>query len=154
MFSCSFIVLLIFFSFIIIIFYSLRFFHISLSWRVFTRVSETAKYPQISWNQLSIRAILSNVVVWMVSSRPLISKSSSPFNNPLVTVPKATIAIGIIVTIIFHIFFSISLQAPGIYPSFHILSVLFFRHSEQQYRQFCKSSFFVDYYKVRSSVRD
>ena len=32
-------------------------------------------------------------------------KCSSPFNNPLVTVPKAPITIGIIVTCIFHIFF-------------------------------------------------
>ena len=42
----------------------------------------------------------------MVSTRLLISKSSSPFNNPLVTVPKAPITIGMIVTIMFHSFFS------------------------------------------------
>ena len=36
----------------------------------------------------------------MVSTRPLISKASSPFNNPLVTVPKAPITIGIIIIII------------------------------------------------------
>ena len=40
----------------------------------------------------------------MVSTRPLIFKSSSPFNNPPVTVPKAPITIGLIVTFIFHCF--------------------------------------------------
>ena len=41
----------------------------------------------------------------MVSSRPLIFKSSNPFNNPLVTVPRAPITISLIVTFIFHSFF-------------------------------------------------
>ena len=41
----------------------------------------------------------------MVSIRPPTSKSSRLFNNPLVTVPKAPITIGIIVTFIFHVFF-------------------------------------------------
>ena len=52
----------------------------------------------------SILAILNNVVVWMVSTCPLISKSSSPFNNPLATVPKAPITIGIIVTMFHRVF--------------------------------------------------
>ena len=41
-------------------------------------------------------------VVWMISTRPLISKSSSPFNNPLVTVPNVQITINVI--IIFYSF--------------------------------------------------
>ena len=41
----------------------------------------------------------------MVSTRPSTSKSSSPFSNPLVTVPNAPITIGIIVTCMFHNFF-------------------------------------------------
>ena len=44
----------------------------------------------------------------MVSTRPPASKSSRPFNNPLVTVPKAPITIGIIVTFMFHSFFQFS----------------------------------------------
>ena len=40
----------------------------------------------------------------MVSTRPPTSKSSSPFNNPLVTVPNVPIAISIIVTFMFHSF--------------------------------------------------
>ena len=63
------------------------------------------KSPQVSRTLLSILAILSNAVVWMVSTCPSTSKSSSPFNNPLVTVPKALIRTGIIFTFIFNSFF-------------------------------------------------
>ena len=64
------------------------------------------KSPQVSRTLLSILAVLNNVVVWMVSTRPKTSNSSSPFSNPLVTVPKALITIGIIVTFMFHSFFN------------------------------------------------
>ena len=40
----------------------------------------------------------------MVSTRPPTSMSSSPFSNPLVTVPNAPITIGIIVTFMSHSF--------------------------------------------------
>ena len=60
-----------------------------------------SKFPQVSRTLLSILAVLNNAVVWMVSTYPPTSKSSSPFNNPLVTVPKAPIAIGIVDTFIF-----------------------------------------------------
>ena len=65
-----------------------------------------SKSPQPSRTLLSILAVLNDAVVWMVSTRPLTSKSSSPFSNPLVTVPNAPITIGIIVTCMFHSFFS------------------------------------------------
>ena len=42
----------------------------------------------------------------MASMRPLISKSSSPCINPLMTVPRALITIGITVTFMFHSFFN------------------------------------------------
>ena len=75
----------------------------------------------------------------MVSTRPLISKSSSPCTNPLVTVPRASITIGITVTLMFHIFslvstsylsffsfsFSFSMRSAGIAKS-TIRQVLFF----------------------------
>ena len=64
-----------------------------------------SKSPQVSRTLLSILADLNNVVVWMVSTRPLISKPSSPFNNPSVTVPKAPIIIGINIAFMFHSFF-------------------------------------------------
>ena len=65
-----------------------------------------SKSPQVSRTLLSILAVLNNEVVWMVSTRPPTTKSSSPFCNPLVTVPNATITIGIIVTCMFHSFFN------------------------------------------------
>ena len=61
---------------------------------------------QVSRTLLSILAILNNAVVWMVSTRPPTSKSSSPFSNPLVTVPNALITSGIIFTCMFHRFFN------------------------------------------------
>ena len=49
--------------------------------------------------------LISNAIVWMVSTPPVISKSSSPSINLLVAVPRAPITIGIIVTFMFHSFF-------------------------------------------------
>ena len=46
----------------------------------------------------------------MVSTRLPTSKSSNPFNNPLVTVPKSPITIGIIVTCMFHSFFQFPIK--------------------------------------------
>ena len=54
-----------------------------------------SKSSQVSRILLSILADLNNVVVWIIFTRPLISKSSSLFNNPSVTVPRAPITIGI-----------------------------------------------------------
>ena len=82
-----------------------------------------SKSPQVSRTFLSILAVLDNVVVWMVTTHPLISKSSSPFNNPLLTIPKSAIMIGIIVTLLFHSFFS-SL-ARSMYSSNFSLSFIF-----------------------------
>ena len=64
------------------------------------------KSPQVSRTLLSILTVLNNLVLWMVSSRPPNSKSSSPFSNPLVTVTNAPITIGIILTFMFHSFFN------------------------------------------------
>ena len=65
-----------------------------------------SKFPQVSRTFLSILAVLCNAVVWMLSTFPPTSESSSPFNNPLVTVPKAPITIGMIFTFMFHGFFN------------------------------------------------
>ena len=72
-------------------------FHWSLSY---------SKSPQVSRTRLRILAVLSNAVVWIVSTRPPTSKSSRPFNNPLVIVPNAPIIIGTIITFIFYSFFN------------------------------------------------
>ena len=65
-----------------------------------------SKSPPVSKTLLSILAVLKNVAVWMVSTRPPTSKSSSPFSNPLVTVPNAPVTMGIIITFMFHSFFN------------------------------------------------
>ena len=90
---------------IIIIIYSLEFFTSALAEGFHWSLSDS-KSPQVSRTLLSILAIHNNVVVWMVSTRLPTSKSSSPFSNPLVTVPNAPITIGIIVTSMFHSFFN------------------------------------------------
>ena len=65
-----------------------------------------SKFPQVSRTPHSILVDLNNVVVRTVSNRPVISKSSSPCTNPLVTVLRAPITIGIIATFMFHSFFN------------------------------------------------
>ena len=82
-----------------------------------------SKSPQVSRTRLSILAVLSNAVVWIVSTRPPISKSSRPLNNPLVTVPNAPITIGTIVTFMFHSFFNSLTRSR--YLSFFSLSFKF-----------------------------
>ena len=69
-----------------------------------------SKSSQVSRTLLSILAVLSNAIFLMVSTRSPTSKSVSPFNYDLFTIPKASITIGIIVTFIFHSFF---FQFPG-----------------------------------------
>ena len=64
------------------------------------------KFPQVSRTFLSILADLNNAIIWVVSTRPVISKLSSPCTNPLMTVPTTPITIGIIVTFMFHCFFN------------------------------------------------
>ena len=76
----------------------LRGFHISVNWWLFTGVS---------WTLLSILSDLNNAVVWMASTRPLISKSSRPCTKLLVTVPSAPITIDITVIFMFYMFFLI-----------------------------------------------
>ena len=111
-----------------------------------------SKSPQVSRTRLRILAVLSNAVVWIVSTRPPTSKSSKPFNNRLVILPNAPITTGKIVTFMFHSFFN--------YLSFHFPSDLFCGPPGQQSLKFCRFSFFffffffVDYYEILSSGRD
>ena len=83
-----------------------------------------SKSPEVSWTRLSMRAVLNNIVVWMVSTRPPISKSSRPFNNPLVIVPKAPITIGTIVTFMFHSFFNSLARSRYLYFFSHSFSFI------------------------------
>ena len=117
-----------------------------------------SKSPQVSRTRLRILAVLSNAVVWIVSIRPPTSKSSRPFNNPLVIVPNAPITIGTIVTFIFHSFFN-SL-ARSRYLSFFSISFRFILWSTGTAKSTILQNlsfffvFFGDYYEVWFSGRD
>ena len=82
----------------------------SVSFRIWTRVAVSISYDDnhytrgTSGRKYYTTAILWGAVVWTFSSHPVISKSSSPYINPSMTVPRAPIAIGIIVTFTFHSF--------------------------------------------------
>ena len=71
---------------------------------VFHKSLSDSESPQVSRILLSILAVLNSIVVWIISTRPPTSKSYSPFDNPLVTVPKAPITTVLIVTFMFHNF--------------------------------------------------
>ena len=73
---------------------------------VFHWILRDSKSPQVSRTLLSILAVLSNVVIWIVSTRPPTSKSSMHFKYPLVIVSKAPITIGTIVTFMFNSIFN------------------------------------------------
>ena len=83
-------------------------FHISFSWwrMVFHWSLSDSMSPQVSRTLLSILADLNNAVVWTVSTRPVIFKSSIFWTNLLVTVPSPPITICIIVTFKFHSYFN------------------------------------------------
>ena len=118
----------------------LRVFHVA---NVFYLSLSDSKSPEVSRTLLSVLANLNNAEVCMVSTRPLISKSGSPFIDPLVTVLRAPIKIGINVTFMFRSFF-ISLVRSK-YLSFFSLSFNFTLWSTgQQSPQFCK--FYYYYY--------
>ena len=110
-FCASFLHLLIMWLTVYYYFTILRFFYTSVSWGFSTGVWLTAsllKSPQVSRTLFSILADQNDALVWLVSTRPLISKSFSPCTNPLVCVPIKQITIGITVIFIFHNFFQFS----------------------------------------------
>ena len=61
-----------------------------------------SKYPQVSGTLQSITANLNNAVIWMVSTPPLISKSSNPFVNFSLSVQSIPIIIRIPITFMFQ----------------------------------------------------
>ena len=125
-----------------------------------------SKSPQVFRTLLSILVDLNNPLVWMVHTRPFISKSSSPFINLLVIVPRASIIIHINVAFMFHSFFGSLVRSW--YLSFFSLSFNFTLWSTRRVKSTILQVFFffsfflflfflfffVDYYKVWSSGRD
>ena len=81
-----------------------------------------SKSSQVCRTLLNILAGLNNEVVWMVSTRPLIYQSSTPFNNLSVTVSRTPITISINVILMFHSFFNSQARSRYLYLfslSFH-----------------------------------
>ena len=116
-------------SFLVLLRYS---FWIIIPWEFFISVlsddpslrskrPKTSSSPQES-SQYSGR--FKNGVVWMVSTRALISDSTSSFANPLVIVLRAPITIFISVPFMFHSFFQFPFKVHCTYPSFSFLSTL------------------------------
>ena len=91
--------------------------------------------------------ILDDLVVWMVFTRPPISKSFSPCSNPLVTLPSAPITIGNTIAFICLSFFQLSIKV-YVLISLRFLSVLPCSQPERQSPLFSRFSSFVDYHKI------
>ena len=134
-------------------YYSLEFFTSALA-DGFSLELGDSKSSQVSRTRLRILAVLSNAVVWIVSTRLPTSKSSWPFNNPLVIVRKGQITIGTIVTFMFHKLFNSLARSK--YLSFFSHSFRFILWSTGTAKStilqiLFSFFFFVDYYKVWSS---
>ena len=71
---------------------------------VYHKSLSDSKSPQVYRTLLSILVDFTNAVVRMVSTRPFISKSSSPSTNSMVTIPRTPIPIGTSVTFMFNSF--------------------------------------------------
>ena len=76
----------------------------SVSSRIWTRVAVSISYDDNHYTMGT--SDLNSAIIWMVSTRVLISDSSNPFTNPLVTIPSAPITIGITVIFMFNSFFN------------------------------------------------
>ena len=100
-----------------------------------------SKSSQVSRTLLSILSVLNNDVGWLVSLRPLISKSSSPFNNPLVTVPRIPITIGISAILIFHSFFNSLARSRHLSFFFTFFQFYFVVSRNRKVRNFASSLF-------------
>ena len=136
------------------IFYFYYYYHYYSIKMVFHRRLSDSKSPQVSRTLLSILAVFNNAVVWIVSTRPQIFKSSRPFNNPLVTVPKAPITIGIIVTFMFHNFFQFSSKVKVLISLFIFFQFYSGVSRDSKVDNSADFLSFVDYYKVWSSGPD
>ena len=88
--------------------------------------------PQVSRTHVSILAGLYNAIAWMVSTLPLISKSTWPFPNLLVTVPSALFQMVSPSHSWLIVFFSSLVRYLFLFsPSFNVLCCLLGRQSTQ-----------------------
>ena len=86
----------------------------------------------------------------MVFTFRLISKSFSPFINTLVIVLRAPIAIGVIVTFMFHNFFQIPSKSEVLILFLNLFKFYSIVSRDSKVHNSASSQFFVivDYYKV------
>ena len=82
----------------------------------------------------------------MVSTRPPTAKSSSPYNNTLVTIPKAPITIGIILTSMFYFFFKFSSKVEVLILRFTFFQFYSLVSRNSGVNNFANSLFFFVYY--------
>ena len=121
--------------------YSLRVFHISVSWWSFTWVWVTARPHQVSRNLLSFLADLGNAVVWMVLLLSFYFPSPPVLLLILWWLPKTRIIYGISLSWSIVCFFFSSFLVRSMYLFF--FSLLLCGQLGQQNPQFCKLSFFL-----------
>ena len=103
-------------------------------------LSLESEWQQVFRTLHNILTYLNNAGVWIVSSCPLISKSSGPFTKPW----RAPFTIDIAVTFMLHCFFFLFLalwQGLSTYLSFDLLLFLLCDEPEQQNPLFGRFSF-------------
>ena len=119
-------------------------------WEFFTSTLADYLSLESEWQKCLLKSPGLFEVLWRISTRPISSNSSCLFDNPLVTVQKVPITIGVIVTFIFHSFFN-SL-AMSRYITFFTLSFNFTLWLSKFI--ILQVLYFVDYYNVWSSGWD
>ena len=82
-----------------------------------------SKSPQVSRTRLSILTDYNNAIVWIVSTHPPKSNSSSSLTKSLGIVPSAQFTTSITVTFMFHSFFSSLARSNDL--SLFLLSLIF-----------------------------
>ena len=139
------IIIIIMFEIIIIILESfshqckLMIFHWSLS---------DSKSPQVFRIFLSLLADLSNTIVWTVSARPIITRSSIQCANLLVTIPRVPITIDIVVTFMFHLFFKFLRKVEVLIPLIALFQFYSLISRERKVHTPASPLFFRVYYEV------
>ena len=113
------------------------------------------KSSQFFRTLLSILADINSAVVWIVSTRPHISKSSSSSTNPLVTVPRPPITIGIIIAFMFFSFFNSLAGSRYLFLFLHSFNFILRSNGPAKFTILLFLFFsFVDYYKFCSPGQD